>query len=89
MHGVAGARRRVLDRDLDVGRQTRLGPRRLSPRHDDDPLGAGLAGSLDRPPEQSGRPHSGCSTFGSLERMRVPRPAAMISTAGKFTEPSS
>ena len=32
----------------------------------------------------SGRPQSGCSTFGSRDRMRVPRPAAMIRTEGIF-----
>jgi hypothetical protein len=29
-----------------------------------------------------GRPQTGCSAFGSEERMRVPSPAAMINTVG-------
>ena len=32
-----------------------------------------------------GRPHSGCSTFGTAERIRVPSPAARISTVGAGT----
>ena len=30
-----------------------------------------------------GRPHTGCSTLGSDERMRVPRPAAMRRTVNR------
>ena len=33
----------------------------------------------------SGRPQSGCRTFGSAERMRVPSPAARITTVGAGT----
>ena len=33
----------------------------------------------------SGRPHSGCRTLGSLERMRVPSPAARMTTVGADT----
>ena len=33
----------------------------------------------------SGRPQSGCRTFGSAERMRVPSPAAMMTTVGADT----
>ena len=32
-----------------------------------------------------GRPHTGCSTFGTDERIRVPSPAAMIRTVGPLT----
>ena len=31
------------------------------------------------------RPHSGCSTFGTAERIRVPSPAARIRTVGAVT----
>src|SRR5205823_10634678 len=33
----------------------------------------------------SGRPHSGCRTFGTAERMRVPSPAARMTTVGAGT----
>jgi hypothetical protein len=36
----------------------------------------------------SGRPHSGCRTLGTFERMRVPSPAARITTVGFGTRPS-
>src|SRR5919204_744741 len=32
-----------------------------------------------------GRPHTGCSIFGTDESMRVPSPAAMIRTVGPLT----
>ena len=32
-----------------------------------------------------GRPQTGCSIFGRLERMRVPSPAAMTRTRGELT----
>ena len=32
-----------------------------------------------------GRPQTGCSIFGSEERMRVPSPAAMTRTSGELT----
>ncbi len=32
-----------------------------------------------------GRPQTGCSIFGSEERMRVPSPAAMTRTRGELT----
>ncbi len=35
-----------------------------------------------------GRPQIGCSTFGTDERIRVPSPAAMISTVGPLTSES-
>ena len=48
--------------------------------------------SRRRPPRRgrtghriSGRPQSGCRTLGSAERMRVPSPAAMITTVGADT----
>ena len=82
--GVAGAGLRVLDRDLDARRQHALDCIAVRSQHHDDPLGAGLARRLDRP-QESGRPQSGCSTLGMLERIRVPRPAAMIRTVGTVT----
>ena len=36
----------------------------------------------------SGRPQSGCRTLGSAERMRVPSPAAMMTTVGAGTRAS-
>ena len=83
---VARAGGRILDRDLDAGRQHAPHVLALAAEHHDD-RSAPASRAASTGHSSSGRPQSGCSTFGSCERMRVPRPAAMISTEGIFTAP--
>ena len=68
--------------DLDA-----LGDVLAARRHDDhDPVGAELARRCRATQSITRLPSSGCRCFGVAERMRVPRPAAMTTTAsGRLT----
>ncbi len=85
--GVAGAARRILQHEREVGRGERRAHRvgAVADDHRDGPRRERRAPRRSRS-ETTGRPASGCSTLGSAECIRLPWPAARTTTlSGEVT----
>ena len=79
--GVAGAARLLLDRDLDAVGQV-PGERAASGLSTTTTRSAPAARAASSGQRIIGRPQIGCRTLGSAERIRVPSPAARMTTVG-------
>ena len=82
--GVAGPARLLLDGHVDAVGQV-VGEPALRPSSTTIPSRAPASRAAAIGHAISGRPHSGCRTFGREERIRVPSPAARMTTVGAGT----